>query len=133
MYTLQPFCKCISCCCHRCWYSIAKFWNCISQKWIHRFINTFLRNSLKFYGQKKRHHAQATLGRSFCQCKNPMKSWLNLRWKTMVRLLKLYLELGPYRCINNKYTPKNGGFFGKKRWKHTLRRWSYLQKSMKTH
>ena len=35
----------------------------------------------------------------------------------MVRLLKLYLELGHYRCINNEYTPKNGGFF----WKKTMK------------
>ena len=31
----------------------------------------------------------------------------------MVRLLKLYLELGHYRCINKEYTPKNGVFSGK--------------------
>ena len=48
---------------------------------------------VKFYGQKKRHHAQATLGRLFYQCKKPMKTWLNLRWKMMIQLLKLYHEL----------------------------------------
>ena len=48
---------------------------------------------VKFYGQKKWQHAQATPRRSFYRCKKPMKTWLNLRWKMMIQLIKIYLEL----------------------------------------
>ena len=60
------------------------------------FINTFLRNLLKFLRIKKRHHAQATSKWSFID--------------VTIQLLKLYLELTIYRCINDEHTPKNGDF-----------------------
>ena len=95
---------------------------------LYNFEIVFLKNKLivllihlweifwKFYGQKKRHHAQATPRRSFYRCKKPMKTWLNLRWKTMMRLLKLYLKLGHLSMYKKrKYTKKRWFFFLKKR------------------
>ena len=31
--------------------------------------------------------------------------------KMIIRLLKIYIEVWIYQCINNEYTPKNGDFF----------------------
>ena len=38
------------------------------------------------------------------RCKNLWKANL----KITIQLLKLYLELAIYRCVNNEHTPKNG-------------------------
>ena len=77
---------------------------------------------VKFYGQEKWHHAQATPRRSFYRRKKPMKTSLNLRWFNYWRYT---LNYDVYRCINNEYTAENGGAFLKKRWKHTLKRSFY--------
>ena len=50
-----------------------------------------------------------------------------------IQLLKQYAELAIYRCKNDEHTPRNGGFYRKRRWKRTLKGWFYQYKTYETY
>ena len=99
------------------------YWNNFKQRHIYSYPQGQAR--IKLYGLDADHFRVVfrigllivTTKRKFIRCKE--------QWKMAIQLLKIYLELGIYQCINNEYTPKNGEFFLKKRWKHTLRQSFY--------
>ena len=75
---------------------------------------------IKFYG-----HAKTTF-ESILRSVDVKKWWWDY-WRYT-------LNYAIYRCsINNEYTPKNGNFFLKKWWNHTLKRSFYRYKTMKTY